>query len=644
MTASAKTKSKKTPGRLILVGVFCLAVLGGLLAVQAVRAEGRILPNVSVGGINVGKLTPEEAEEKLRTVLRALNVAGVTFSYRDRSLTVRAEETGAAAPSQSPVTYDIGGMVGQAFAFGHSDGPFELMKANLVSLFSEVDLPARITVDKNGLRDLLRLRFGGLEQLPKDAEIKISKIEVPAENPDQSATTTPLAPVTRTEYRADVLPHADGMTFEYDDAVARATDGLNRWRGGAAEIAAKRQEPAVTAPKAETQKDRMLEILKNGPITLAYDDLTWPLTVETLRRALTLKAAPDGAVRIGLRPEHIGPIINEAAEKIEIEPKPTRLKIENDLATEFEGGQVGKRINQASSLEAIEARLNAGTAGVVPLSVDITPSAESDPIAEELGIRELLGYAETSFAGSPKNRRLNIANGAERLNGAVIKPGEEFGILDRLRPFDASGGYLEELVIKGNRTLPEFGGGLCQVSTTVFRAIMAAGLPITARQNHAFRVRYYEPAGKDATIYDPSPDLKFVNDTGNHIVMVVTIVKDKIRVEFWGTRDGRVQSQSKVKILSETPPPEPKLIETSELAEGTKKCFEKSVPGAKTSFTYAITYPDGRVDEQEFRSVYKPWQEQCLIGKPGAPRIILQKDGAIKELPPKQEAAALLPL
>ena len=99
-----------------------------------------------------------------------------------------------------------------------------------------------------------------------------------------------------------------------------------------------------------------------------------------------------------------------------------------------------------------------------------------------------------------------------------------------------------------------------------------------------------------------------------------------------------------MKILSETPPPEPKLIETSELAEGTKKCFEKSVPGAKTSFTYAITYPDGRVDEQEFRSVYKPWQEQCLIGKPGAPRIILQKDGAIKELPPKQEAAALLPL
>lgn len=643
MSASAKHGSRKSHRRLILTGVFCLLILAGLLAVQAVRAEGRILPNVSVGGINVGKLAPEEAAEKLRTALRALNVGGIAFSYRDRSLTVRAEEAGAATPSQAPVSYDIDEMVRRAYAFGHSDGWLELMKANALSLFSRVDLSTKVAVDKNGLREILRLRFGGLEQLPKDAEVKISAVETLVENPEQSATTTPLAPVIRTEYRADVVPHADGVVFDYDGAIEQATGGLGRWRGGMAELAAARQEPAITASKAEANKNRLLTIMEKGQISLAYDDLTWPVNPETLRRALTLKAGPDGAVRIGARSEHLGPLIAEAVKKIEIESKPTRLKIENGRATEFEGGQVGKRINLAASLEAIEERLDDGSFGLIPLIVDITPSADSDPIAEELGIRELLGYGTSNFAGSPKNRRKNIANGVKLLYGWIIKPGEEFGLLEHLKPFDDSNGYLQELVIKGKRTVPEYGGGLCQIGTTTFRATMGAGLPVTMRQNHSYRVRYYEPAGTDATMYDPAPDYRFLNDTANHVLLITRIVGDNIlRFEFWGTRDGRVQKQSKVKLWDETPPPAPKLIETSELAEGVKKCFEVGHPGAKTSFTYTITYPDGRAEEKEFRSVYKPWQEQCLIGKPGAPRIILQKDGALKELPPKQEAAAPL--
>jgi len=173
---------------------------------------------------------------------------------------------------------------------------------------------------------------------------------------------------------------------------------------------------------------------------------------------------------------------------------------------------------------------------------------------------------------------------------------------------------------------------------------MGAGLPVVNRQNHSYRVVYYEPAGTDATIYDPAPDYKFLNDTQDHVVLITKQVgKDTLRFELWGTRDGRVQAQSKVKIWNITPPPAPKLIETSALAEGAKKCFETAHAGATTNFTYTITYPDGHVKSQDFHSVYKPWQAQCLIGKAGAPNIIKASDGAIKELPPAEPADAPAP-
>jgi hypothetical protein len=171
---------------------------------------------------------------------------------------------------------------------------------------------------------------------------------------------------------------------------------------------------------------------------------------------------------------------------------------------------------------------------------------------------------------------------------------------------------------------------------------MASGLPITQRQNHSYRVVYYEPAGTDATIYDPAPDFRFVNDTGSDVVVITQVLpKSKLRFEFWGTRDGRVQKQSAVKLWDVTVPPEPKLIETSSLTDGKKKCFESAHNGAKTSFTYTITYPDGQVKAKTFTSFYKPWQQQCLVGKTGAPNIIVAKDGSIKEIPSAPGAAAV---
>jgi vancomycin resistance protein YoaR len=618
-------KAVSDPKHVILAGVLCLIFLSGLVAVQVVRADGRILPNVSIGGIDVGGLTPSEAKLRLEEAMRAVNVGGVQFRHEDRSLTLRVNGNSAAPPSQSPITYDIDGMIREAFAFGHDQGPTELIKANLQAFFTDVRRPVLVTVDKKVLRDLMILRFGTLEQPAKDAEIVITRHETV--DPTVSASDAPQVDVAWT---IEVLPDATGAAFDYATAIDRATEGLAQWQGATVEVAVITKAPDISFAIAEDAKPRILKMLERGDVKLAYDDLSWTISQKTLEKALELRKRSDGFIGVTLKRDVIEPLIDVAAADVESDAKPTSFSVVDGRAIDFIGGSIGKRVDRETTVARLDEQFENSPNGIFTIAVMTTPSPKSDQIAEELGIRELLGYGTSNFAGSPNNRRKNIANGARLLNGLIIKPGEEFGLLEHLKPFTAANGYFPELVIKEKRTVPEYGGGLCQIGTTTFRATMGAGLPITQRQNHSYRVVYYEPAGTDATIYDPAPDYRFINDTPNHVVLITKQVgKDTLRFEFWGTRDGRVQSQSAIKMWGVTSPPPAKLIETSALAEGVKKCFEVAHAGASTAFTYTITYPDGTVKEKEFRSVYRPWQAQCLIGKSGAPQISMGKDGSI---------------
>ena len=179
----------------------------------------------------------------------------------------------------------------------------------------------------------------------------------------------------------------------------------------------------------------------------------------------------------------------------------------------------------------------------------------------------------------------------------------------------AATGYKPELVIKENKTVPEYGGGLCQVATTIFRAALASGLPITERQNHSYRVSYYEPAGTDATVYNPKPDLRFVNDTGHYILLLGEVSGHTLSFSIWGTKDGRQVTQTKPVIYNIVKPAPKKLIETEDLEPDKLKCIEQAHNGADTYFDYTVTYPNGETKSRRFQSHYVPWQEVCLIGK-----------------------------
>ena len=250
----------------------------------------------------------------------------------------------------------------------------------------------------------------------------------------------------------------------------------------------------------------------------------------------------------------------------------------------FALAQDGQRLDRSGSLERIREQLLTTeiTNQAVTLPVVVTAPALGNDAAEELGIKELLAVGETNFSGSPANRIHNIGIGASRYDGLLLEPGQEFSFNEFLGPVDASTGYKPELVIKPEGTVPEYGGGLCQVSTTAFQAAVQAGLKVTQRRNHSYMVRYYGAPGFDATIYPPYTDLKFVNDTPGHILVETEVIGTTIRFSYYGTNDGRIVE-----------------------VDGPHTLALNADGSGSAVLSVTTRYADGEVDEQVFRSYYR---------------------------------------
>lgn len=273
----------------------------------------------------------------------------------------------------------------------------------------------------------------------------------------------------------------------------------------------------------------------------------------------------------------------QIAKSVNTEASEPAMRIEGNRVTEFTPPQTGKVLDRYDSTLKIMEALGQGVT-TVNLTVNTTEPQQSLESLNNLGIKELIGRGESKFNGSPYNRRHNIKVGMEKMKGVIIKPGEEFSFNKYLGPVEAYAGFLPELVIKKTGTVPELGGGLCQVSSTTFRAAMHAGLAITQRRNHSYAVQYYAPQGTDATIYPGVVDLKFMNDTENSI-LIWPYFKDEnyLVFDFYGTYDGR-----KVEL-------------------GTPYSYDKKSDGSmKSTWKRTVTKIGEEAKTDTFNSVYQP--------------------------------------
>ncbi len=276
-------------------------------------------------------------------------------------------------------------------------------------------------------------------------------------------------------------------------------------------------------------------------------------------------------------------ILKELAPQVQKEPVNAKLQYDAaaDRIKEFALPQNGQRLKIEQTAAQIATSL-AQAKLAAPLVIEKTPPAITENSLAKLGLTTLLARGESDFKGSSPSRIHNIEVGISKFNGLLLKPGEEFSFNKNLGEVDGEHGYRAELVIKSGKLIPEFGGGICQVSTTLFRAAAISGLPILERRPHSFPVRYYNPQGFDATIYPGITDLRFKNDTSNNILIQNRIEDTKLIFEIFGSSDGR-----KVELDG------PKILE------------QNSNGSMKTVLTRKITLANDIVKEESFWSNYK---------------------------------------
>ncbi len=297
------------------------------------------------------------------------------------------------------------------------------------------------------------------------------------------------------------------------------------------------------------------------------------------------------------------------AEKADRDPVNARLTAQDAKIIVATPATDGFTVDTEKSAVLLESALRETTGGrlTVALSSTTVPAALSSQTLSQFGITELIGTATTNFRGSPKNRVYNIQRAIQDFNGVVIEPGATFSFVDYLGEVDGEHGYLPELVIKNNKTEPEFGGGICQVSTTVFRAALQSGLKITERRNHAYPVQYYKPYGMDATVYIPKPDLQFVNNTPGAILLIPEITGTLLTFSMYGTRDGRTVSIDGPHILESNPDGSMRTVFTHSVANSSGKTFINDTFWSNYKSPSLFPHPG---DDPIYTSKPKGWSEK----------------------------------
>jgi len=256
---------------------------------------------------------------------------------------------------------------------------------------------------------------------------------------------------------------------------------------------------------------------------------------------------------------------------------------------------------------------------IIPIAIKILSPKITTDRANNLGIKELIGTGTSLFQHSILSRIFNINLAASRINGALIAPNEEFSFVKALGDVSSFTGYQQAYIIQNGKTVLGDGGGVCQVSTTFFRALLNAGILITERHAHAYRVGYYEQdslPGLDATVYVPSIDLKFKNDTNNYILVQTQIDSSlqQLSVFLYGTNDGRSVALTAPIITNRIPPPPDLYQDDPTLPKGVVKQIDFKAEGSKVSFGREVTKNGKKIISETFISNYAPWQSVFLRG------------------------------
>jgi len=376
--------------------------------------------------------------------------------------------------------------------------------------------------------------------------------------------------------------------------------------------------PTIAEKQVETTKTRAEKLL-GKKLVLSFEKNSWELNEAELINFLAFTNSFDQ--------EKIASFSSQLAQSVDRPAENALFNFQNGKVIEFMPAKNGQALNQEKTKllfgQGLE-NLEKGQEKIltIDLPVILTKPKIGTENVNNLGIKELIGQGESWFWGSISSRIHNIKLASSQINGLLVTPGQTFSLNEALGDVSAQTGYQQAWVIREGRTVLGDGGGVCQVSTTLFRAALNAGLPIEERQAHAYRVGYYEQkyqVGVDATVFAPSPDFKFKNDTPQHILIQTKVDTANVKLTYslYGTSDGRIATVSQTRIWDQNPPPPDLYQDDPTLPAGVVKQIDWSAWGAKTAFDWRVVRGETVLQERTFYSYYKPWQAIFLRGTGG---------------------------
>lgn len=542
---------------------------------------GRIYPGVAVSGISVSGVKPEEAKTLLSEKIIPPRV--IFLKAEGQSFEIPLEDI--------EFSYDFAGSVERAYNLDRTGNTLFDILARIKAPTRKVNFGLRIKISEEKLSEHLSVVAGQISVEPvfPSAELSSGQIII---SPGKSGSEVNL-PALR-------VLIGKGLAFSQNEPLKIPTKNL---------------DPSLKEEEVALYKARVEKFLRKT-FSLKFEEGLYTYKTEEIIKFIE----PKGEYRN----EAIGKLASSLADEINRKPENPILVFSGSKVKEFSPAKEGVEVNVSLLKEMIVGNLRTlEETEKETVSVDIPANITSPAIKtadiNNLGINELIGRGKSRFSGSIASRVHNITLASSLFNGVLIKPGETFSFNDTLGDVSIYTGYKQAYIIKDGKTILGDGGGVCQVSTTFFRATLDAGLPIVERRAHSYRVVYYEqdsPPGLDATVYAPTTDFKFRNDTPGHLLIQTSVDPKSASLvfEIYGTNDRRISTVTKSLVTNVTPPPEDLYQADPSLPAGTLKQIDYKAWGAKVSFNYFVERGGEMIYEKTFISNYRPWQAVFLRG------------------------------
>ncbi len=596
-------------GLLGVVGFFFLAGLGWI-AFQA-SYSGRIYPGVKIAGVDVSGLSPAAASAKL--------TQSFSFPQHGEIFLQDGDQVWKATPGELGLFLDPEASAKRAYQVGRSGNVLQNTETQLRYARSPLNLAPVLIFDQRMAQDYLIKLSKQIDKPVIETSLGLNGMDVVV-NTGQKGREMDLQS-SLDLLSAQLQSLQDGSI----NLVVKETPPLIGDVGQEAELARTMLKEPLALSLPEDQPDRATL----GPWSIDQRTLAAMLVIEQVKQG-------DGGLgyQVTLGSNLLRTYLKNLAPNLNVYPQDARY-IFNDDTKQLEVIQhavIGRSLDVEATIQAIKEHMSRGD-HTVSLELTLTkPVANDETTGKDLGITELI-HAETSyFYGSPAARVQNIKAAAARFHGLLVPPNSIFSMASALGDISLDNGYAEALIIANGKTITGVGGGVCQVSTTLFREVFFSGYPIVERHAHAYRVSYYEKvagnklytkfAGMDATVFVPLVDFKFKNDTPYWLLMetYVNPAASSITWKFYSTSDGRQVSWDTTGPVNIVPAPDPVYKENPDLPKGTIKQVDYSADGADVTVTRTVTRDNEVIISDTIRTHFEAWAAAFEYG-PGTENI-----------------------